>query len=353
VKVKGALGRLVRRTRRPDGTPLSPQDAARKRRRLAVIPSLFTLANGICGFAAIVQLASVQFDPATRAVLNPSHFTNAAWLILLGMVFDVFDGRIARMTATTGDFGGELDSLCDAITFGVAPGLAVVMMNAKAVTNPFFANVAWVFGLAFACGAILRLARFNVENDHDESAHQSFKGLPSPAAAGTIATLLLFQGFLRSDRALVQMLPGATLARAADAIGAALPFVALTLGWLMVSEVRYVHLANRHLRGKRSGRHIARLAFGAILLALLPEMTMALGFVGFVASGLVLGLVRRLSGPEPVPVAAPAPAPATAAAIVAAAAPPIVVTAGESVATPALVITSPAPVEAAPRTESR
>ncbi len=298
--------------------PRDPESLARRRRRrLAVLPSLFTIANAICGFAAIVQVASLRFDASARVIANPENLVTAGWLVLLAMVFDMFDGRIARLTRTTGNFGGELDSLCDAISFGVAPGLMVAMINSKAITNPFFAKVAWVCGLAFACGAILRLARFNVENtDHSESAHQAFKGLPSPAAAGTIATLFLLQGFLRSDREALVHLPDSVLAvlrTAAEGITTLLPFVALFVAYLMVSRVRYIHLANRYLRGRRSTRHIAQLVFPALIFALLPEVMLALGFVAFALSGPIGAAWRRLHGMAAAAAAAsqapPAPAP--------------------------------------------
>lgn len=270
----------------------------RRQRRLAVIPSLFTLANGICGFAAIIQIASLRFDAASRTILNPENIAHAGWLILLAMVFDMLDGRIARMTKSAGDFGGELDSLCDAVSFGVAPGVMVAMVNAKAIANPLFAKIAWLFGLAMACGAMLRLARFNVENDHAEEAHLSFKGLPSPAAAGTIATLALLQSFLRSDREVLAYIMSAGAARAlADSLSLIMPLVALGVGYLMVSRVRYVHVPNRYLRGRKSPRKIAQILFLAILgFFIVPEVGLALAFLGYAASGPIAALLRRLRG---------------------------------------------------------
>ncbi len=300
------VGRFKLMRRRGPPVPTDPAvrafRAERRRARLKVIPSLFTLGNAACGFAAIVQVASLRFDPVARAIENPENLIHAAWLVLLAMLFDVLDGRIARLTATTGDFGGELDSLCDAVSFGVAPALMVAMANSKMIASPLFSKLAWIFGLALACGAILRLARFNVENTHEDEAHLSFKGLPSPAAAGTIVSLLLAQGFLREN--------GWTAAAAA--ITTALPFVALAVGWLMVSTIRYVHLPNRYLRGRKSVRKIAQIFFaGAIALAVAPELAIALGFVGFAFSGPIAALRARILGlPEPVPAPPPAPAPA-------------------------------------------
>jgi len=258
----------------------------RRKARLRVIPTLFTLGNAACGFAAIVQVAALRFDPVGKGMENPENLMHAGWLLLLAMVFDAIDGRVARMTETTGDFGGELDSLCDAISFGVAPALMTAMVNARIVTDPTLSKIAWLFGLAFACGAILRLARFNVENSHDEDAHLSFKGLPSPAAAGTIVSSVLFMGFLREQGWF----------SAARAVGAALPFIALTSGYLMVSTLRYVHLPNRYLRGRKSIRRIAQIVFIAVILgALFPEVGLFLVFMGFALSGPV-GRLLELVG---------------------------------------------------------
>lgn len=283
--------KVMRRGNRPHVTTdpaLRALRAERRRARLKVIPSLFTLGNAACGFAAIVQLAAVNFEKGV--ILNPENFVHAAWLILLAMLFDGIDGRIARMTESTGDFGGELDSLCDAVSFGVAPALMVAMANAKAISSPLFAKMSWLFGLAFACGAILRLARFNVENSHDDEAHLSFKGLPSPAAAGTIVSSLLFQGFLREHGFL----------RAASWVSAALPFLALTAGYLMVSTVRYIHLPNRYLRGRKSIRKIAQLFFlGVIVFALFPEIVLAAGFLGYAASGPIATAIAYARGERP------------------------------------------------------
>jgi CDP-diacylglycerol--serine O-phosphatidyltransferase len=277
--------------RLPTDPAMAAIRAEKRRARLQVLPSLFTLGNAVCGFAAIVQVASLRFSAG--AIENPQNLVHAAWLILAAMVFDAFDGRIARMTKTTGDFGAELDSLCDAVSFGVAPALMVAMANATAITAPFFAKLAWVFGAAHACGAILRLARFNVENSHDEDSHMSFKGLPSPAAAGMIVSAVLLQGFLREDVSV----------RAADLISRALPFLALASGYLMVSKLRYTHIPNKYLRGRKSPRKIAIILFTILMGILAPEVLIAAAFIGFAAWGPVGKLVETIRTPV-----APAPA---------------------------------------------
>jgi CDP-diacylglycerol--serine O-phosphatidyltransferase len=288
---------------------------------LALLPSLLTLGNAICGIAAIVKIAKIQWEPDGLLHEGPfggrTNLYEAALLILLGMVFDVLDGRVARLTKTTSDFGGQLDSLADAVTFGVAPGIMAIMANAEArfPLHPFWTKVAWVFGIAYSCGAIARLARFNVGNDHDDKAHMEFKGLPSPGAAGVIATLVLLQGFLLGPR-------GQVVARIAEpevidrfaqyGITLALPFVALTLGYLMVSKFRYTHVANRFLRGRKPFYYLRIILLGGVFFAILPEVMGALVFIVFAATGPLLawrqrGLAALAASPAAETPAAPAP----------------------------------------------
>jgi CDP-diacylglycerol--serine O-phosphatidyltransferase len=212
------------------------------------------------------------------------------------MVFDMLDGRVARLTKQTSDFGGQLDSLSDAVTFGIAPGVLVAMMNAKErfPDHQFWAKTAWVFGAAYACGAILRLARFNVENEHGEESHLSFKGLPSPGAAGVIATLTLFQSYLATERAERNFgwVEHDFLSQVSTGLGIALPFVALFCGYLMISQHRYVHVPNRFLRGRKPFDMLALILFSGVLLALVPELIGAVAFGGFALSGPINSLLR-------------------------------------------------------------
>jgi CDP-diacylglycerol--serine O-phosphatidyltransferase len=285
----------------------------RARKGLAILPSLLTISNAICGIAAIVKIAKIQwFMPAADAVAQgvdwASNFRDAAMLILLGMVFDVLDGRVARLTRTTSDFGGQLDSLSDAITFGVAPGLLAIMANAEArfPMHPFWTKVAWVFGIAYSCGAVTRLARFNVQNDHDEKAHLEFTGLPSPGAAGVMATLVLLQSYLlgRGNRNVTNFVDATLVEKVGQGITFVLPFAALACGYLMVSKFKYVHAANKYLKG-RAPFYYVRLAFLPIVLfALLPEVMAWVVFTFYAATGPIMALRAK-----PATDALPAPAP--------------------------------------------
>lgn len=281
----------------------------RAREGLALLPSLLTLGNMLCGFYAIVHVASVQWHDGLPSPERA--FQHAAVAILLAMVFDMLDGRVARMTRTTSDFGGQLDSLADAISFGVAPAVMVAMLNSQARWDwspeaAFWARMSWVFGAAYASGAVIRLARFNTETaSHSEDAHRYFKGLPSPAAAGVIATLVLLFYYGQSARAerLSWIKPSLI------SIPQLLPFVALAAGYLMVSQFRYVHAANVLLRGRKPFEYLTAVVFGGVLFALFPEPMLALTFCGFALTGPLLAFQRWMSPARATPLSLDAPAP--------------------------------------------
>ena len=149
---------------------------------LSVLPTLLTLGNGVCGLAAIAVAMSVNlpWDHETKLLVAGS-------LIFAGMLFDALDGSAARMTGQESRFGAELDSLCDAVTFGTAPAV-IVWRYADGQAIPL--KLSWAIGVLFALCVLIRLARFNVETDEDDT-HEGFDGLPSPAAAGTIAAFAI------------------------------------------------------------------------------------------------------------------------------------------------------------------
>src|SRR5574340_924464 len=197
-------------------------------RTIAVFPTMLTLGNLVCGFFAIVVAARVEAPEGPKFnLLDQTNLMLSGWLIFLAMVFDALDGYVARLARTTSDFGAELDSLCDLVTFGVAPAFLLVKMC------PRFAylhrEAVWVIAASFAACAALRLARFNVETS-DEDDHLRFNGLPSPAAAASVAGFaILFHTLRQPDNPL-------QYARQIDEIlQTALPFYAVLLALLMVS----------------------------------------------------------------------------------------------------------------------
>lgn len=250
------------------------------------LPSLATLGNAICGFAAIYVAG---LDPANAGADWWTHwfanhrFLAAAYLIFLAMVFDALDGRLARFTRHTTDFGGQLDSLADVISFGVAPPFLALQLFRHDV-SPLQLPVAlsrliWAFGAIYLSCAALRLARFNVSNEHGEQHHFSFLGLPSPGAAGTVAGMVLMQQELAlHDRfEMMDKLAGVCVWL--------LPPIVLITGLLMVSAIRYPHLVNKYLRGKRSlARLLITLSF-LLLVVVAHRYVLALGTLAYALSG--------------------------------------------------------------------
>lgn len=232
-------------------------------RTISVFPTLLTLGNLICGFFAIVVAARIDKpDPVTAANIADIDTMNIMFsgcLIFLAMVFDGLDGYVARLARTTSDFGAQLDSLCDVVSFGVAPGFLLVKMCPQFTL--IHNRAVWIIAAAFAVCAALRLARFNVETS-DEDDHLYFSGLPSPAAAAAVAGFAILFYTLRQE-------PNALKNWFDDALQMVLPFLGLLVALLMVSRIRYPHITNRVLRGQRSFAHVVAVVFVfvAIMLA--------------------------------------------------------------------------------------
>jgi len=194
------------------------------RKAMFVLPNLFTVSSIFLGFYAMTLCAG---DP------SPAQLNQAALAIFFAIFFDAFDGRVARMTKTQSDFGVQLDSLADVISFGAAPALLVYKW---ALAPLGFLGFFLSFAFA-ACGA-LRLARFNVLAQRgDKGSSRFFVGLPIPLAAGAIVALVIAHH---------RAVGGIT----EDSIRAAIAgFVAL-LSFLMVSTIRYRTFKDAHLSGK-------------------------------------------------------------------------------------------------------
>ncbi|MBF0501586.1 MAG: CDP-diacylglycerol--serine O-phosphatidyltransferase [Candidatus Riflebacteria bacterium] len=149
-------------------------------RHLSILPSIFTSGNLLCGFLSIILTSCEEY-------------LLAGWMIILAVIFDILDGRIARLTSVTSRFGAELDSLADLVSFGVAPAFLVFRryMLDRSLSLLAASNLLGLFAAAsfVLCGA-LRLARFNVT---PPSGKDVFTGLPIPAGAGILCTLTIFE----------------------------------------------------------------------------------------------------------------------------------------------------------------
>lgn len=245
-------------------------------KKVQVLPSLITMCNLLCGFFAICISASfLRTDNFTdfNAVANTSFKLSellkkegifdfihqdkhlliiSMGLIFLGMIFDAFDGKVARMTNNVTEFGAELDSLADAITFGVAPAfLSLVMLHTMNQEVDKFKAI-YLIPSAFMICAILRLARYNVER-HDETKDKGyFKGLPTPAGAAALVSLIWLE---------VEKAPFGRIV---------FPYVLLVscvlIGLLEVSNIKYLHLAQKLFKEPKSLPFLALLIIGLYVL---------------------------------------------------------------------------------------
>jgi len=266
---------------KPKGRELLRRVRKQRLRYITLLPSLVTITNGLCGFLAIGFAAK----GTQEHVGSLSFFAIAGYLILLAMIADMLDGRLARISQSTSSFGGQLDSLCDVISFGVAPAFLMLrLLETQLVLSgfgraEFLQRFIWLAAAAYMSCAAIRLARFNVENEEDESAHMSFVGLPTPAAAGVIVSLVIFhQETLPQWGFVVYLLPAA----------------ALVVAGLMVSRIQYPHVLNQYLRGKKPFAYLIRslLLLGLVIWS--RQAALVVIFWGFAASSAVKWFYRRM-----------------------------------------------------------
>lgn len=291
-----------------DSSEYSTDDRKRRRREkaFALLPTMLTLGNAVCGFGAITLLARVapsldvagtgtppSYDPALQMVW-------AAQLIFLGMLFDALDGSAARLTNQTSEFGAMLDSLCDVVTFGVAPAFMMLKLTDprnSLMETPFPSPInysidfLWTIAtLYMACG-ILRLARFNVETDEEDS-HEGFSGLPIPAAAGVIASFPIGLKTLKSlldsvdgDGNVSSSWVGPIAEVLLPTLAVILPFITLAVAMLMVSRIPYPHVFNQILKGSQGRAQLLQLVFTLALVFQVRGMAVPLIVCWFAFSG--------------------------------------------------------------------
>jgi CDP-diacylglycerol---serine O-phosphatidyltransferase len=278
---------------------------SRRLRTISVLPTLFTLGNLFCGFFAIVVAARVakpdtDIPPGTekivydslRTLFNPQDPIHncmlSGWLIFLAMIFDALDGHVARLAKSATNFGAQLDSLCDLVTFGVAPGFLMVKM-VPGFTNSHPIEV-WIMASIFPACAALRLARFNVETGDDDD-HMSFRGLPSPAAAASIASFAILIYSIRLNQT-------AFNDRLYEALQYVLPFFSLAVAALMVSRIPYPHVINRLLRGRRSMGHLIGLLFALMIVGVFQSYAIPMISFFFVLGPPLKYLWKRWREPQ-------------------------------------------------------
>lgn len=224
---------------------------------ILVLPSLFTTGNLFCGFFSILRSFNQDFE-------------RAAYAIIFAGVFDVLDGRVARITQSTSKFGVEYDSIADVVSFGVAPAILAYIWALQ-----HSGRVGWAGAFFFAACGALRLARFNTISD--ELPKSYFLGLPIPAAANMVATAYIAYhdtAFPYVDKIVL--------------------FMTFLLGLLMVSSIRYRSFKDFDLRHRRSFFQLVFLLMVITSVVIRPEVSVAVLVGLYVLWGPVRELVSWL-----------------------------------------------------------
>lgn len=224
-----------------------------------LLPNLFTTVGLFAGFYAIVA-----------AIMSAPNYENAAIAIFIAMVMDGLDGRVARLTNTQSAFGAEYDSLSDMISFGLAPALLAFSWGLSSLGKP-----GWLVAFCYVAATALRLARFNTQIGSTDKKY--FKGLPSPSAAGLVASLVWV--------AYEFGVPGHELWILAA-------IVTLCAAILMVSNIKYYSFKDIDLKNKVPFITIVAAVAIIILVSTDPAKILLTFFLGYVLSGPIMSVYR-------------------------------------------------------------
>jgi len=231
------------------------------RKGVFLLPSLITTLGFFCGFYALI------------AVFKGDYY-NAAWAIILAGFLDFLDGKVARLTNTTSKFGMEYDSLSDLMSFGIAPGFLVYSW----VLQPY-GRLGWMAAFLYViCGA-LRLARFNAVQISGTADNRYFIGLPIPAAAGFIASLVI----MTKDFLAVESLHPLILI-----------ISVYMLAFLMVSNIKYASFKTFNLRKRKPFEILVFMILAVYIIAFMPELTLFLIAFTYAMSGPVMWAKSKL-----------------------------------------------------------
>ena len=240
------------------------------RKGIYLLPNIITLSSMFSGFYSI----GASFN---------SDYERAAWAIMIASVFDVLDGWVARLTHTTSKFGIQIDSLSDAISFGVAPGVLAYSWSLQS-----FGKIGWLASFFMVACAALRLARFNVQMGGEEKKH--FTGLPSPAAGLMIATTVL------AYQEIIDILRRMQFQELADMLVLEYWVLALTfiVAGLMVSNITYHSLKEANLKERRPFGLLVVIVAILVVVAYHPAIVLFLISLAYVLTGIGEALFKLL-----------------------------------------------------------
>ncbi len=257
--------------------PRVEEKPRRRRRGIYILPTLFTIGTIFCGFYAVINAMKGEFDLAALA-------------LGFAVVCDGLDGRIARLTNSTSEFGVQMDSLADVITFGLAPAVLAYVWGSKSIapTIPPVAKhvqqIGWIVSFAFViCGA-MRLARFNIQTTRPQpqnvpsTGKKDFVGMPIPAGAGLIAAIIHFDPSPISHWS----------------VGTLWNILVGLLSFLMISTIRYPSFKHVDLKSRKSRLNFFLLAVVIALIYLYSQVVLLLIATMYAGSGFVIKIVQLI-----------------------------------------------------------
>ncbi|MBI4028383.1 MAG: CDP-diacylglycerol--serine O-phosphatidyltransferase [Verrucomicrobia bacterium] len=249
--------------------------------RVYLLPNLMTAGNLFCGFMAILQIIAGSLEQQAGGERWIQRYEMSLAYILFAFIFDMLDGRLARLGGRESAFGREFDSLADVVSFGLAPALLVL----KIILADFPDNFRWVGGLvafSYVLAGAMRLARFNLVSAQPQTAgHKDFVGFPIPAAAGLVASITLFMLTLyENDKE-----PGRWRYF--------LPVLLLFLSCMMYSRITYPSFKTIDWKAKRSIPQVLVTAFVIIILLMTWRYSLALVFVAYLIYGWIRPFISK------------------------------------------------------------
>lgn len=239
--------------------------------QIALLPTLLTLGNLACGVWSINYTMRGQLEMA-------------GWFIFLAMLFDALDGKVARATRSATRFGAQLDSLADLASFGVAPALLARWLARQSGHEIIPSYLFMLLCIFYVICSALRLARFNIETTFERETHNYFTGLPTPGAAGLLASCIILYYHLGREYSWFPI----------ELIWVILPILILTLAILMVSQYRYIHLLNRLTQTRHPFARLVEIILALLLFAYKTELVLWLAFLVYVFGAPILDIYTRI-----------------------------------------------------------
>lgn len=228
------------------------------------IPLLCSLANLGCGFGVAMFVVSGRYDIAP-------------WLIIVAMLFDAYDGRLARYFNATSRLGCELDSLCDVTTFGIAPAMLI-----GGLLQRDFLLLGWFLGFLFVSAAVYRLARFNAMAIEGADTERYFTGLPTTGAGGMVAALVILHEYL-------------VFHSNSEVILEILPIVSVALSVMMVTRVKFPNSMVAVADKLSSPIYTLLVITGVVIFAMIPQILPTVLFAGYIVSAFIGILKEKLA----------------------------------------------------------